>query len=157
MRFQRRQLIRILSGALGSGFIWSRKRPGIAAQTATQPKTSTPPAGATAGHELAGGTKMEKVTGIGGLFFRAHDPKALARWYQEHLGIAPTPTSHEDTVWEQEAGPTVFEISESGFLRESIKRSASSSAYWRSEYFLSFKSHRMMICSIAPTQRLRAK
>ena len=51
---------------------------------------------------------MEKVTGIGGLFFRAHDPKALARWYQEHLGIAPTPTSQGDTVWQQEAGPTVF-------------------------------------------------
>jgi hypothetical protein len=28
---------------------------------------------------------MEKVTGIGGLFFRAQDPAALGRWYQEHL------------------------------------------------------------------------
>jgi hypothetical protein len=24
---------------------------------------------------------MERVTGIGGLFFRAHDPKTLGRWY----------------------------------------------------------------------------
>jgi hypothetical protein len=24
---------------------------------------------------------MERVTGIGGFFFRARDPKALARWY----------------------------------------------------------------------------
>ena len=38
---------------------------------------------------------MQKVTGIGGLFFRAHDPKALARWYQEHLGISLTPSSFE--------------------------------------------------------------
>jgi len=30
---------------------------------------------------------MKKVTGIGGLFFRAHDPTALGRWYQQHLGI----------------------------------------------------------------------
>lgn len=30
---------------------------------------------------------MERVTGIGGMFFRARDPDALARWYAEHLGI----------------------------------------------------------------------
>ena len=51
---------------------------------------------------------MEKVAGIGGLFFRARDPKALALWYQQNLGIAPTPTKEGDTVWEQEAGQTVF-------------------------------------------------
>lgn len=51
---------------------------------------------------------MEKVTGIGGLFFRAHDPKGLARWYQEHLGVTMTPSSEGDPVWEQEAGQTVF-------------------------------------------------
>ncbi len=51
---------------------------------------------------------MEKVTGIGGLFFRAHDPKALGLWYQQHLGISLTPTGLKDSVWQQEAGPTVF-------------------------------------------------
>ena len=51
---------------------------------------------------------MEKVTGIGGLFFRAKDPAVLGRWYQEHLGIALTPASSGDPVWQQEAGPTVF-------------------------------------------------
>ena len=51
---------------------------------------------------------MEKVAGIGGLFFRAHDPKALGQWYEEHLGIAITPTSEGAAVWRQEAGPTVF-------------------------------------------------
>jgi predicted enzyme related to lactoylglutathione lyase len=30
---------------------------------------------------------MERVTGIGGVFFRARDPKALAAWYEEHLGV----------------------------------------------------------------------
>jgi glyoxylase I family protein len=48
---------------------------------------------------------MEKVTGIGGLFFRAHDPKALGRWHQQHLGVSLTPSSYEESVWEQEAGP----------------------------------------------------
>jgi glyoxylase I family protein len=41
---------------------------------------------------------MEKVTGIGGLFFRAYDPNALGRWYHQHLGISLTPSS-EDSVW----------------------------------------------------------
>ncbi|HSA93305.1 MAG TPA: VOC family protein [Terriglobales bacterium] len=51
---------------------------------------------------------MEKVVGIGGLFFRAHDPKALALWYEQHLGINPSPTTPESPVWRQEAGVTVF-------------------------------------------------
>jgi glyoxylase I family protein len=51
---------------------------------------------------------MEKVTGIGGLFFRAHDPKALASWYQKHLGVSLTPSSEGEQAWEQEAGPTAF-------------------------------------------------
>jgi glyoxylase I family protein len=51
---------------------------------------------------------MEKVAGIGGLFFRARDPVALGRWYQEHLGVTLTPSSYEESPWRQEAGPTVF-------------------------------------------------
>ena len=50
----------------------------------------------------------ERVLGIGGLFFRSPDPKALAEWYQQHLGIDPTPTEKQHTVWQQSAGPTVF-------------------------------------------------
>jgi predicted enzyme related to lactoylglutathione lyase len=30
---------------------------------------------------------MAKVTGIGGVFFKADDTKALAAWYAEHLGL----------------------------------------------------------------------
>ncbi len=30
---------------------------------------------------------MERVTGIGGIFFKARDPVTLAAWYREHLGI----------------------------------------------------------------------
>jgi glyoxylase I family protein len=49
---------------------------------------------------------MEKVTGIGGLFFRARDHVALGRWYQEHLGITLTPSSYDELPWRQEAGPS---------------------------------------------------
>ncbi len=30
---------------------------------------------------------MKRVTGIGGIFFKARDPKALGAWYREHLGL----------------------------------------------------------------------
>ena len=51
----------------------------------------------------------ERVLGIGGVFFRARDPKALARWYQDSLGVTMTPGNYEDPPWRQEAGTTVFE------------------------------------------------
>src|SRR5579864_4863673 len=49
---------------------------------------------------------MEKVLAIGGVFFRARDPVALGRWYQEHLGITLTPTDYDELPWQQEAGPS---------------------------------------------------
>jgi predicted enzyme related to lactoylglutathione lyase len=30
---------------------------------------------------------MKRVTGIGGIFFKAKDPAALGAWYKQHLGI----------------------------------------------------------------------
>ncbi len=30
---------------------------------------------------------MARVIGIGGVFFKARDPKALAAWYKQHLGM----------------------------------------------------------------------
>ena len=101
MLFLRRQLLRTLSFAFGSSFILGRNQFAVAVQTAVQPKTSPLPAGAAVRDAIAGGTEMEKVTGIGGFFFRAKDPKTLAVWYEQHLGIAKP-------AWEQEAGSTAF-------------------------------------------------
>jgi glyoxylase I family protein len=50
----------------------------------------------------------ETVTGIGGFFFRAHDPKALAQWYQDNLGVSAIPKSENESAWKQQAGPTAF-------------------------------------------------
>lgn len=47
---------------------------------------------------------MPKVVGIGGVFFRAADPAALAEWYETHLGIDDLHKS----VWRQESGTTIF-------------------------------------------------
>ena len=30
---------------------------------------------------------MQRVTGIGGIFFKAQDPAALREWYKKHLGM----------------------------------------------------------------------
>ncbi|MFZ1330510.1 MAG: VOC family protein [Chitinophagaceae bacterium] len=37
---------------------------------------------------------MERVTGLGGPFIKAEDPKGLAAWYEKHLGIAFNGTSY---------------------------------------------------------------
>src|SRR3954470_9456845 len=42
-----------------------------------------------------------KVTGIGGVFFRAKDPSALSDWYKKNLGI-------NGMEWVQQEGQTVF-------------------------------------------------
>ena len=42
-----------------------------------------------------------KVTGIGGVFFRAKDPAALSDWYEQQLGI-------NGMEWVQQQGQTAF-------------------------------------------------
>lgn len=34
---------------------------------------------------------MKKVNGIGGVFFKCNDPKAINEWYKLHLGFDTTP------------------------------------------------------------------
>lgn len=51
---------------------------------------------------------MEKVLGIGGFFFRARDPAALAEWYEKNLGIPKVPKSEGEEPWSQQAGHTAF-------------------------------------------------
>ena len=36
---------------------------------------------------MAARTRRARVTGIGGIFFKAKDSKAMVRWYRRHLGI----------------------------------------------------------------------
>ena len=47
-----------------------------------------------------------RVTGLGGVFFRAEDPEALAAWYDTHFGITP------NGPWPQEAGISVLGLFE---------------------------------------------
>lgn len=65
---------------------------------------------------------MKRVTGIGGIFFKAKDPKALGDWYRQHLGIdvqawggaafgwngADNPEGIGTTVWSPFAADTGY-------------------------------------------------
>ena len=48
---------------------------------------------------------MKKVTGIGGIFFKSKDPKAINEWYKTHLGFNTSPygTTFE---WRDNEDPT---------------------------------------------------
>jgi predicted enzyme related to lactoylglutathione lyase len=74
---------------------------------------------------------MQRVTGIGGGFFKSADPKALAEWYRTHLGLeveawggvafkwvtAENPTGTGTTVWSPfKADTTYFAPSQASFM-----------------------------------------
>ena len=89
MKTQRREALGMLTAAVGSALL-----PGSLALAAQTPS--------------ANGPAREVVSGIGGFFFRAREPKILAQWYQDHLGIFVTPQKADDPVWQQQAGATSF-------------------------------------------------
>lgn len=47
---------------------------------------------------------MEKVTGIGGVFFKVSDPAQMAAWYRENLGIE-SQDGHADFAWRESDRP----------------------------------------------------
>jgi predicted enzyme related to lactoylglutathione lyase len=47
---------------------------------------------------------MKRVTGIGGIFFKAQDPVALRAWYQKHLGIDVQNWGGAAFIWADDAG-----------------------------------------------------
>ncbi len=57
---------------------------------------------------------MKKVTGIGGIFFKAQNPKVLAEWYEKHLGIEFGGKTYSDFQFqEKEKGWTGFSLFDS--------------------------------------------
>jgi hypothetical protein len=53
------------------------------------------------------GSHEAERSGMGGFYFGAHYPKAMAGWYEEHLGHRHL----HDAVWLQEAGTTISALS----------------------------------------------
>ena len=61
------------------------------------------------------GGSMPKVTGLGGVFFKAKDPKAMYAWYEQHLGIKSQPGTGAMFHWRyaddpEKTGMTVWSI-----------------------------------------------
>jgi catechol 2,3-dioxygenase-like lactoylglutathione lyase family enzyme len=48
--------------------------------------------------------QMEQITGIGGVFFKAKDPKGMAAWYRTNLGIQ-SKGGHADFTWREKDRP----------------------------------------------------
>lgn len=44
---------------------------------------------------------MKKVTGIGGIFFTCKDPKKMAEWYAQHLGLNTSPYGGATFEWRE--------------------------------------------------------
>ena len=54
---------------------------------------------------------MKRVTGIGGIFFKAKDAPALRAWYQRHLGIDVQDWGGAAFMWgDTDGGMTVWSV-----------------------------------------------
>jgi len=49
---------------------------------------------------------MKRITGVGGVFFKAKDPKALGDWYREHLGVPLETWGGAAFRWQSVDNPT---------------------------------------------------
>ena len=49
---------------------------------------------------------MARVTGIGGIFLRTRDPKALSAWYAKHLGLTLSDYGGATFLWTDEVPAT---------------------------------------------------
>ena len=45
-------------------------------------------------------TPSKRITGIGGVFFKAKDPAKLMAWYQKHLGIKPESKGSSNSIFQ---------------------------------------------------------
>ncbi|MEO8674835.1 MAG: VOC family protein [Casimicrobiaceae bacterium] len=62
---------------------------------------------------------MKRVTGIGGIFFKAKDPVALRAWYKTHLGIDVLEWGGAAFTWtdadgKPTGGTTIWSVADAG-------------------------------------------
>ena len=71
---------------------------------------------------------MKRVTGIGGIFFKSSDPKRLAAWYRDHLGLDVSDWGGAIFLWggpESSSGMTIW----SPFAQDTNKMEPSSASF----------------------------
>lgn len=76
-------------------------------------------------------TKLKRVTGIGGIFFKCKDPKKVREWYQTHLGINTNPYGAV-FEWYQGADST-----KKGFLQWSPFKETTK--YFEKEFMINYR------------------
>lgn len=51
---------------------------------------------------------MERVTGIGGIFFKSRDPAKLKAWYRDHLGVPVDENGMTSFATNEDPGPSTI-------------------------------------------------
>lgn len=64
---------------------------------------------------------MQRVTGIGGVFIKATDPKAMAAWYDKHLGLTLGENLYMTFTWVNVHHPTVPGATVFSFFKKDSK------------------------------------
>ena len=77
---------------------------------------------------------MKRVTGIGGIFFKAKDPKALGAWYKDHLGIDVQPWGGAAFDWTDDEGKPVGGTTAWSIASSESKQFAPSNAQFMVNY-----------------------
>lgn len=99
---------------------WARHaqthQPPLPVCSATPNRPSSAGPSAAAAPRMAAEVSMKRVTGIGGVFFKAEDAPALQEWYRRHLGIdvqewGGTAFTWADSDGEPTGGTTVWSVS----------------------------------------------
>jgi predicted enzyme related to lactoylglutathione lyase len=75
---------------------------------------------------------MDKVTGIGGIFIKAKNPKTLAAWYRDNLGVEFGENTYANFKWINEPDTNAPGITVLSFFKE------------ESEYFNPSKNNCML-------------
>jgi predicted enzyme related to lactoylglutathione lyase len=79
---------------------------------------------------------MERVQGIGGVFFRAKDRDALLAWYRDHLGVDVQSWGGAVFAWSEQAGAADANTTFSAFAEDSTYFAPS-----ESRFMINFRVH----------------
>jgi predicted enzyme related to lactoylglutathione lyase len=80
---------------------------------------------------------MKRVTGIGGIFFKAKDPKALGDWYRKHLGVPVEEWGGAMFSWSNPENPSGVGTT----LWTPFKEDTSHFAPSKSSFMINFRVH----------------
>jgi predicted enzyme related to lactoylglutathione lyase len=85
---------------------------------------------------------MKRVTGLGGVFFKAKEPKVITEWYDKHLGLSFGSNSWSTFKWRERENP------------EQIGRTEFSIFSEKTDYYAPSKSPFMMNFRVKNLEKL---